>query len=73
MRLRIAAVVLALLPCVLPSCAGAHHKIVLKDGRSFVSANEPRYVEKTGYYRYKALNGKDALVQRDEVLQIIEL
>ena len=56
---------------LLISCRSTH-KIVLKDGREIIAANTPRYVEKTGYYRYRALNGKDALVQRDEVLQILE-
>jgi hypothetical protein len=54
------------------SCAGKHHKIILRDGREFYTAGTPRYVEKTGYYRYRALNGKDALVRADEVLFIRE-
>ena len=61
--------VLALLPA---SCSGTHHKIILRDGREFYTAGTPHYVEKTGYYRYRALNGKDALVRADEVLFINE-
>ena len=57
---------------LLSSSCSSPHKIVLKDGHELIAMNNPRYVEKTGYYRYRALNGKDALVQRDEVLQILE-
>ena len=67
-----------LLPCLcafallLISCGSAHYKIVLRDGREFYTASRPNFVEKTGYYRYRALNGKDALVRADEVLFIHE-
>ena len=64
--------VLCALALLSASCSGTHHKITLRDGREFYTANTPHYVEKTGYYRYHALNGKDALVRADEVLFIHE-
>jgi Bacterial protein of unknown function (DUF903) len=63
---------LAALTLLLSSCGGTPHMIVLKDGRGLATADTPRFVAKTGYYRYRGLNGKDALVQRDEVLLIQE-
>ena len=59
--------------CLLNACSTAHYKVTLKDGRDFVVASQPDYVEKTGYYRYRDLHGKDALVRADEVLFIREL
>ena len=58
--------------CLLASCSSTQYKISLKDGRDFITENQPQYIEKTGYYRYRDLNGKDALVRADEVLFIRE-
>jgi hypothetical protein len=58
---------------VLASCGSTHYKVTLKDGRELNTASKPEYSAKTGYYRYKALNGKDELVRADEVLMMSEL
>lgn len=45
-------------------------KIQLKDGREFLSRTRPELQRKTGYYRYKNLQGRDALLQAEEVLMV---
>jgi len=69
-----------ILPCILllgtlalSSCGSTHYKVTLKDGRELNTASKPEYSSKTGYYRYKGLNGKDELVRADEVLMMSEL
>lgn len=57
---------------LLAGCASAHYKISLRAGGEIITASKPKYISKTGYYRYRAINGKDALVRADEVLQIVE-
>lgn len=64
---------ITLLPVVLLcACSQAHYRITLRDGREIVTASKPQFVAKTGYYRYRSLNGKDALVRADEVLHMQE-
>ena len=71
--MRLSSTILAAAACILFSaCSSAHYRITLKDGRDFVVASQPEYVQKTGYYRYRDLLGKDALVRADEVLFIRE-
>lgn len=57
---------------LLAACSSTHYKISLRDGREFITANQPKFISKTGYYRYRDMNGKDALVRADEVLFIRE-
>ena len=59
-----------LLAVLLASCGSESWKITLKDGRSLTARAEPEFQRKTGYYRYETDNGKDALVQAQEVLLI---
>ena len=59
--------------CLMAACASSHYKISLRDGRDYVTASEPQFISKTGYYRYRDLNGKDALVRADEVLFIRQM
>jgi hypothetical protein len=59
--------------CLLTACASTHYKVSLRDGREFTTDNKPYFVAKTGYYRYRDLSGKDALVRADEVLMINQL
>ncbi len=54
----------------LPACGSPTYRISLKDGREFLSSGKPEYQEKTGYYQYENLHGRDALVRADEVLLI---
>jgi hypothetical protein len=54
------------------SCRSPHYKVTLKDGREIMTASQPVYSEKTGYYRFKAPSGKDELVRADEILMMSE-
>lgn len=66
--------------CVVPlvllmaSCqsAGNSYRITLKDGRQYLCKGQPEYQGKTGYYRYKTFEDRDALLRADEVLMIEE-
>lgn len=65
--------ILLLLPAVLlGACSHPHYLIRLRDGGEIIADGKPEYVVKTGYYRYRAINGKDALVRGDEVLHLQE-
>jgi hypothetical protein len=57
---------------LLPSCGSTTYKITLKDGREFLAEGEPEYQTKTGYYRYRTFQDRDALLRADEVLLIEE-
>lgn len=59
-----------LIPLLLASCGSESWKITLKDGRTLMASAEPEFQRKTGYYRYENDNGRDALVQAQEVLMI---
>lgn len=65
---------LFLLSCVivLAACGSTRYKVTLKDGREFLTSSKPEYSAKTGYYRFKAPNGKDALIRADEILMMNE-
>ncbi len=57
----------------LAACQSAgSYKITLKDGREFLSKDQPEYQRKTGYYRYRTFQDRDALLRADEVLMIQE-
>ncbi|HYF35481.1 MAG TPA: YgdI/YgdR family lipoprotein [Prosthecobacter sp.] len=51
---------------------GVSYKITLKDGREYLSNGRPDFQRKTGYYRYKTFQNRDALLRADEVLMIEE-
>ena len=62
-----------LLPVLLLcACSHPHYRISLRSGGDIMTRNRPEYIQKTGYYRYRTLGGKDALVRGDEVLHIEE-
>ena len=48
------------------------YKITLKDGRQYLCKGAPEFQGKTGYYRYRTLQDRDALLRADEVLMIEE-
>jgi hypothetical protein len=50
----------------------APYTIKLRDGREVHSAGVPQYQEKTGYYRYRTPQKRDALIRADEVVKIVE-
>jgi hypothetical protein len=59
--------------CLMCSCQSAgSYKITLKDGRQYLCKGKPEFVSKTGYYRYKTFQDRDALLRADEVLMIEE-
>ncbi|TLD70500.1 YgdI/YgdR family lipoprotein [Phragmitibacter flavus] len=66
--------ILLLVPCLLlASCGTSHYKITLRDGREFMTASQPELNRKTGYYKFRSLSDKDALIRADEVLMINEM
>lgn len=57
----------------LPACStGPTYKITLKDGREYLCQGTPEFQKKTGYYRYRTLQDRDAMLRADEVLAIEE-
>lgn len=54
-------------------CSTTHYKITLRDGREFMTASRPEFNTKTGYYKFRGLNDKDALIRSDEILMMNEL
>ena len=65
---------LVIISCLMISCqSGANHKITLKDGREFMCKGEPQFVGKTGYYRYRTFQNRDAMLRADEVLMIEDM
>lgn len=48
------------------------YKITLKDGRQYLCKGRPEFQGKTGYYRYRTFQDRDALLRADEVLMIEE-
>ncbi len=62
------------LALLMVSCqsTGSGYKITLKDGRQYLCKNRPEFQGKTGYYRYRTLQDRDALLRADEVLMIEE-
>jgi protein-tyrosine phosphatase len=46
--------------------------ITLRDGRQFMSQDQPQFQDKTGYFRYKNPQNRSALLRADEVLSIEE-
>ncbi len=56
--------------CLCSCGSSGTYRITLKDGREFIAASKPDLQRKTGYYRYRNFQGRDALVRADEVLMI---
>ncbi len=64
---------LCFIALVLTTCGSTHYKITLRDGREFMTASKPEFNQKTGYYKFRGLNNKDALIRSDEILMMNEL
>ena len=59
--------------CFVSSCQSTgSYKITLKDGRQYLCKGSPDFVGKTGYYRYRTFQDRDAMLRADEVLMIEE-
>jgi Bacterial protein of unknown function (DUF903) len=53
------------------SCgSGGSYRLTLRDGREFIAASRPEMQRKTGYYRYRTYQGRDALIRAEEVILI---
>jgi hypothetical protein len=70
MHLRVLLTFSALLWLV--ACNSPHYKITLRDGREFMTTSKPEFSAKTGYYKFRSPNGKDALIRADEILMMNE-
>ncbi len=56
--------------CLSGCGSSGNYRITLRDGREFIAASKPDLQSKTGYYRYRNFQGRDALIRADEVLMI---
>jgi len=63
---------LVLSSCSVPDllASSSPHKIKLKDGSEVLCKGEPLYQEKTGYYRYRTPDKRDAVIRADDVVRI---
>jgi hypothetical protein len=60
-----------ILSLLIASCGSTDTwRISTRDGRQFLCEGEPQFQTKTGYYRYRNFQGRDALIRADEVVQI---
>lgn len=66
-------IVPVILAMLLSGCGATHYKITLRDGREFMAASQPELNRKTGYYKFRNLSDKDALIRAEDVLMIDEL
>lgn len=66
--------IIVLTSCSMPDmfASTTPHKIKLKDGREVPCKGAPQYQEKTGYYRYRTPDLRDAVIRADEVVTIVE-
>ena len=72
-RARLIIVCALALACDSCTSTVGHYRLTLKDGREFIATNEPQINVKTGYFRFRNPQGKEALVRADEVLLIDRL
>ncbi len=65
---------ISLVSCSMPDmfASTTPHKIKLKDGREVPCEGAPHYQEKTGYYRYRTPDKRDAVIRADDVAAISE-
>ncbi|WP_252179329.1 YgdI/YgdR family lipoprotein [Endozoicomonas sp. 4G] len=65
---RINLILVLIITVLLVGCASPH-VITLKDGRSITTKDTPR-MKPDGFYQYETLDGLEASVNGDEVLEI---
>ncbi|MFM2143433.1 MAG: hypothetical protein RLZZ476_1977 [Verrucomicrobiota bacterium] len=65
---------LLLAACAFPKVSGepGPHLIRKKDGTEIVCKGAPVLQEKTGYYRYKTPDNRDAVIHPDQVVSIVK-
>ena len=73
-RLLLLSPAIFLVSCSMPNlfASSTPHRIKLKDGREVPCEGAPQYQEKTGYYRYRTLDKRDAVIRADDVVTIVE-
>ena len=73
-RLLLTLPVILLVSCSMPAmfASTTPHRIKLKDGREVPCEGAPQYQEKTGYYRYRTPDKRDAVIRADDVATIVE-
>lgn len=68
----IPALLIALGFATLAGCASPS-VITLNDGREIQTLDKPRYDETSGFYEFEQLDGKRAIVNKDQVQTVKEL
>lgn len=65
---------LLLVSCSMPDLlvSTTPHKIKLKNGSEVLCSGEPQYQPKTGYYYYRTLDKRNAVIRADDVARIVE-
>ena len=63
---------LVLVTIILTGCSSPQ-RITLKDSTVIETKNTLKYNEKTGFYRYEDLSGKNKDINRDSILKIEEI
>ncbi len=65
---------ISLISCSMPDmfASSTPHEIKLKNGREVPCEGAPKYQEKTGYYRYRTPDKRDAVIRADDVATIVE-
>ncbi|MFC1820827.1 YgdI/YgdR family lipoprotein [Thermodesulfobacteriota bacterium] len=71
MRKKLGILLMTFLLMVSVGCA-THHAILMKDGRTIVSKEEPKFDKKTGFYEIKTEDGHKMRLNKDEVVEIKE-
>jgi hypothetical protein len=73
MNQRITLVVILACTFLSTGCGSSPYKITLRDGREYLTANRPEFNPKTGYYKFRSVGDRDALIRSDEILMMQEL
>ena len=66
---RIARILLISVTAALMACASPY-LIVLKDGTEIHSRGEPDFDDRSGFYRYESVDGREHQINKDEVKAI---
>jgi len=66
---KLLAVTLLFAALIVGGCSSAH-VVVMKDGRTIESKDQPKYNSKTGFYEYHSMDGNKVQVNKKEVVEI---
>ncbi|MCX9154730.1 YgdI/YgdR family lipoprotein [Niveibacterium sp. 24ML] len=56
----------------LAACGGSQYILSTKEGRMLVSDGKPQLDEKSGMYKLRDADGKATMVNKDDIVQIME-